>query len=111
MTTTRGTWDGSDIDEEYIECLRRHHKLSLAQHLVAHITVRKYTPAPEHGEVVVFAELFARGLGLPASTFFFRFLTHFGQQPHHLSTNTVLQLAAFVTLCEGFLGSEPRVDL
>ncbi|KAE8801059.1 retrotransposon ty3-gypsy subclass [Hordeum vulgare] len=63
--------------------------------------------APQDGEVVVFAEHFARGIGLPTSHFFFCFLTHYGLQPHHLAANAALQLVAFVTLCEGFLVIEP----
>ncbi|KAE8809453.1 hypothetical protein D1007_13973 [Hordeum vulgare] len=69
------------------------------------------SPAPQAGEVVVFPEHFACGFGLPASDFFFGFLEHFDMQLHHLEANTVLQLAAYVTLCEGFLGIEPRLDL
>ncbi|KAE8810949.1 hypothetical protein D1007_12304 [Hordeum vulgare] len=36
---------------------------------------------------------------------------HFGLQQHHLAANTVLQLAAYITLYEGFLGIELRLDL
>ncbi|KAE8810223.1 hypothetical protein D1007_13110 [Hordeum vulgare] len=32
-------------------------------------------------------------------------------QPHHLAPNAILQLSAFVILCEVFVGIEPRVDL
>ncbi|KAE8783878.1 hypothetical protein D1007_42629 [Hordeum vulgare] len=66
---------------------------------------------PQDGEAVIFNEHFARGFRLPVSHFFSRFLIHFGLRPHHLTANAILQLAAFVTLCEGFLGIEPRLDL
>ncbi|MQL00657.1 hypothetical protein EI005_26010, partial [Escherichia coli] len=52
-----------------------------------------------------------RGFRLPASSFFAEWLHFFGLQPHHLAPNAILQLSAFVTLCEGFVGIEPRVDL
>ncbi|KAE8776607.1 hypothetical protein D1007_50719 [Hordeum vulgare] len=48
---------------------------------------------------------------MSASRFFFRFLTHYGVLPHHLAAKTVLQVAVFVTLCEGFLGIEMHLDL
>ncbi|KAE8782238.1 hypothetical protein D1007_44414 [Hordeum vulgare] len=67
------------------------------------------TPRP--GEVVVFKEHFFRGFGLPASDFFSRFLVHFGLQSHHLAPNSVLELASFVTLCEGFVGIEPHLEM
>ena len=52
-----------------------------------------------------------RGLGLPASGFFRSFLEFHGIQPHHLTPNTVVLLSTFATLCEGFLGVLPTIEL
>ncbi|KAE8812859.1 hypothetical protein D1007_09948 [Hordeum vulgare] len=101
MSTTRGACYGSDIDEVYIECTHHRHKLPLAEVVAACISGVENAPDPQDGEVVVFAKHFARVLGLSLNTFFRRLLTHYGLQPHHLSANAVLQLAAFLTLCEG----------
>ncbi|KAE8813261.1 hypothetical protein D1007_09654 [Hordeum vulgare] len=108
---TRGAWDGSDVDEGHIEFLRHHRKLPSTERVGACLPEAENSPAPKVGKVVVFAEHFARGFWLPASAFFSTFVTHFGLQAHHLAANTVLQLAAYVILCEGFLGIEPRLDL
>ena len=54
---------------------------------------------------------FLRGIGLPASAFFCSFLEFYQLQPHHLTPNTVVLLSAFVTLCEGFLGVLPTIEL
>ncbi|KAE8815272.1 hypothetical protein D1007_07406 [Hordeum vulgare] len=51
------------------------------------------------------------GFALPASSFFAEWLHFFGLKPHHLAPNAILQLAAFVVLCDGFVGIEPRIDL
>ncbi|KAE8796962.1 hypothetical protein D1007_27913 [Hordeum vulgare] len=51
------------------------------------------------------------GFELSVSNFFRRFLTHFGLQPHHFAANVILQVAAFVSLCEVYLGIEPHLDL
>ncbi|KAE8771456.1 hypothetical protein D1007_56659 [Hordeum vulgare] len=69
------------------------------------------SPSPEAGEAVLFVEHFACEFGLPAIVFLSGFLTHFGLQPHHLAANVVLQLAAYVTLCESFLGVESGLDM
>ena len=45
------------------------------------------------------------------SGFFRSFLEFHGLQPHHLTPNTVVLLAAFATLCEGFLGVLPTIEL
>ncbi|KAE8815245.1 hypothetical protein D1007_07375 [Hordeum vulgare] len=68
-------------------------------------------PAPATGEVVVFVEHFYWGFGLPASSFFAEWIHFFVLWPYHLAPNGILQLAAFVVLCEGFVGIEPHVDL
>ncbi|KAE8780935.1 hypothetical protein D1007_45836 [Hordeum vulgare] len=65
----------------------------------------------QHNGAWLGSDIFYRGFGLPASTFFSNFLTFFGLQSHHLAPNAILQLASFVVLCEGFLGMEPRLDL
>ncbi|KAE8791608.1 hypothetical protein D1007_33921 [Hordeum vulgare] len=78
MCATRGAWIGDDVDEEHIEFPRHGHKLPSVEFVIARILGAVNSPAPQAGEVVVFAENFARGFGLPASDFFFRFLTHFG---------------------------------
>ncbi|KAE8820653.1 hypothetical protein D1007_01404 [Hordeum vulgare] len=108
---TQGAWDGGNVDAEHIEFLRHRCKITLAELVTARLPGAENSPAPKASEVVVFAEHFARGFGLPASNFFFTFLTHFGLQVHQLATNAVLQLAAYVILCEGFLGIKPCVDI
>ncbi|KAE8772250.1 hypothetical protein D1007_55758 [Hordeum vulgare] len=82
-----------------------------AKFVSARVPAAENSQAPQAGEVVVFTENFSRRFGLPARNFFSTFLTQFGVQPHHLAANVVLQLAAYVTLCKGFLGTELRVDL
>ena len=52
-----------------------------------------------------------RDVGLPASGFFHAFLDFYQLQPHHLTPNTVVLLSAFVSLCEGFLGVLPTIEL
>ncbi|KAE8777958.1 hypothetical protein D1007_49184 [Hordeum vulgare] len=95
QASLQGAWLSSDVDEELIDALRHHRLL----------------PPASQVSVVVFAEHFYRGFGLPASSFFAEWLQFFGPQPHHLASNAILQLAAIVVLCEGFVGIEPRVDL
>ena len=56
---------------------------------------------------MVFLTHFERRFRLPTSTF----LEFFGFQPHHLGAGAIVQLFGFVTLCEGYLGVEPTIDL
>ena len=60
---------------------------------------------------MVFRSHFLRGFGLPVSAFFHSWLDFYQLQPHHLTPNAVVLLSAFVTLCEGYLGVLPTLEL
>ncbi|KAE8786603.1 hypothetical protein D1007_39512 [Hordeum vulgare] len=107
----RGTWEGIIVMEEHIDNLRHCRMLPPAELVAARVPAGEGSPAPQAGEMVVFLEHFFRGFGLLASDFYNSFLVHYGLQPHHLAANVMLQLAAYVSLCEAFLGIEPRLDL
>lgn len=51
------------------------------------------------------------GFGLPASDFFRRLLHYYGVELQHLNTNSILQIAIFVHLCEAYLGIDPHFQL
>ncbi|KAE8798038.1 hypothetical protein D1007_26774 [Hordeum vulgare] len=82
-----------------------------ASQVLVRIPGPETAPTLEEGEIIVFDKHFYRGFGLSASPFFSDWLNFFGLQPHHLAPNAILQLLAFVILCEDFLGIEPRLDL
>ncbi|KAE8782677.1 hypothetical protein D1007_43947 [Hordeum vulgare] len=107
----RGAWEGSNVAEGHIEVLRHRRMLPSEELVAVRLPDAEGSPTPRVGEVVVFKEHVFHGFGLPASDFFSHFLVHFSLQPHHLAPNAVLQLAGFVTLCEGFVGIEPCLDL
>ena len=69
------------------------------------------SPMPVDGEHVILWSHFLHGFGLPVSSFLCLFLTFYKVQPHHLTLNMVLLLSAFVTLCEGYLGVLPTLEL
>ncbi|KAE8809084.1 hypothetical protein D1007_14527 [Hordeum vulgare] len=107
----KDAWLGSDICDGHIEALRQCCMLPRASVVAARVPGAENSPTPREGEVVVFDEHFYRGVGLPGSNLLSNFLIFFGLQPHYLAPNAILQLAAYIALCEGFLGIEPRLDL
>jgi hypothetical protein len=52
-----------------------------------------------------------RGLSIPPSHFFSSLLQFYGLHLHHILPNSLVSIAGYVTLCEGYLGILPRVDL
>jgi hypothetical protein len=57
---------------------------------------------------VMFLAFILRGLSFPAHEFLYGLLFVYGVQVHQLTTNSILHIACFVTLCESFLGIEPH---
>jgi hypothetical protein len=68
-------------------------------------------PRPPEGYVVSLMAFHERGLGVPAEEFLRRLLFRWDVEIQHLTPNGVMLVAAFVTLCEGWLGIEPNWDL
>ena len=107
-----GDWDGSIVHNDHIDFLRDTRRLPSADKVEVRLAPEKeIRPAPREGERVVFRSHFLRGFGLPVSAFFRSWLEFYQLQPHHLTPNAVVLLSAFVTLCEGYLGVLPTLEL
>ncbi|KAM0852058.1 hypothetical protein ACQ4PT_052018 [Festuca glaucescens] len=105
---TRGAWKGSDVNQAEIEWLYRSRRIP--KEVFCWIPGKELEPAPEPGEIVVFAAHFERGFGLPASDFFRRFLDFYELQPHHLLANAIFYLSSYVSFMEGFVGLSATVE-
>ena len=68
-------------------------------------------PVPPEGYVVSFAIFHERGFGVPAHRFLWGLLDYYEVELQHLTPNGIQYMAAFVALCEGFLGIDPHFDL
>jgi hypothetical protein len=100
----------SVVDESEI------HKL-IVNHFLTDHTMLQWRPAAEEdiptsntNEIVVFSS-FQRRFGLPSCDFFRGLLDHYKIELVHLNPNSILQIAAFVHLCEAFLGIPPNFSL
>jgi hypothetical protein len=68
-------------------------------------------PAPNSIEILMLKSHVERGLSMPPSHFFTNLLKYYGLQLHHIAPNSLVSVAGYAALCEGFLGIRPRVDL
>ena len=68
-------------------------------------------PLPPAGYVVSFAHFHERGFTTPAHRFLRGLLHYYKIELQHLNPNEIQHMAAFITLCEGFLGISPHFDL
>jgi hypothetical protein len=65
-------------------------------------------PKPPSGHQVMFLAFLLRGLSLPAHEFLHGLLFVYGVQLHQLTSNSILHIACFITLCDSFLGIDPH---
>ena len=69
------------------------------------------SPSPPDSYMVTFAHFHKRGLMTPTHKFL-RGLLHFYKiELQHLNPNGIQHMAAFIVLCEGFLGISPHFNL
>ena len=80
-------------------------------HEAARLPGGEIEPQPRDGECVLLATHIDRGFSLPPHPFFRSFLNFFGAQLHHFTPNSIVYLAAFISMCEAFLGCRPHWGL
>ena len=68
-------------------------------------------PTPGPHERVVFLTHFVRGLGFPLHPFVRRLMFYYVLDFHDLAPNFVLNISAFIVVCEAFLHIKPHFGL
>ena len=91
-------------------------KLWEAGYLAADIAHRlpdagQIIPTPEPHERVVFLTHFVRGLGFPLHSFVCGLMFYYGMDFHDLAPNFILNILAFIIMCEAFLRIRPHFGL
>ena len=104
----QGDWIWSSLRQEDLDQLV---ESGLIAKGAARLPEGETEPQPRPGECVLLATHVDRGFSLPPHPFFRGFLNFFGAQLHHFSPNTITYLAAFVSMCENFLGCRPHWGL
>ena len=100
----------SSVTEENITKLRE------AVYLAADIAHRlpdggQIVPTPEPHERVVFLTHFVRGMGFPLHPFVRGLMFYYGLDFHDLAPNFILNISAFIVVCEAFLRIKPHFGL
>jgi hypothetical protein len=72
---------------------------------------REDAPAPLDGYIISFVPFHERGFMMPPHPFLRRLLHHYQIELQHLNPTGIQHIAAFIMLCEGYLGIERHFDL
>jgi hypothetical protein len=76
-----------------------------------HVPEDPTSPVPIEGYVVAFVAFYMWGFGAPSHQFLCSLLQPYSQELHNLILSEILQIMAFVTLCEAYIGIDPHFDL
>ena len=68
-------------------------------------------PTPEPQQRVVFVSHFDRALGFPLHPFVHGLMHYYGLDFHDLAPNSILNISAFIIVCEAFLRIPPHFGL
>jgi hypothetical protein len=68
-------------------------------------------PTPTEGYMVYFVAFYKRVIGMPLHLFVCLLLRYYDLELHHLTPSGFLHIAAFIPLCEAYLGVDPEFDL
>src|SRR5438105_246184 len=104
-------WMKSTVTEEELEKMFEDRVLPTKDLIGWHAADGESFPTADTDENVVFAPFFYRGFSLPTSSFFHGLLYFYGVELINLNPNSILQISAFVHLCEAFLGVRPHFNL
>ena len=110
MSEAGGKWMVSSVTEGHIKKLRKAGYLSddIAHRLP---DVGQLIPTPRPHERVVFLPHFLRGLGFPLHPFVRGLMFYYGLDFHDLAPNFILNISAFIVVCEAFLCIQPHFGL
>jgi hypothetical protein len=100
------SWVPSDFKQKDLEKAQADGLISDDDKVIFPSTER--IPKPPSGFRVMFLAFLLRGLSFPTHEFLRGLLFVYGVQLHHLTPNSILHIACFITLCESFLGIEPH---
>src|SRR3954466_14878440 len=107
---TDGGWRRSETRESDLRKLRERSLIPQDREAVK-LLGNEVIPRPPAGYRVMFLAFVMRGFSFPVHNFLRGLLFLYGIQLRHLSPNSLLHIACFITFCECWLGIEPHFGL
>jgi hypothetical protein len=104
-------WPTSEVMQEHLQNLISEGYMIVVELATCRVPENPASPAPAGGYVVSCATFYERGFGVPSHRFLYLLLQFYGLELHHLTPLRIMHIAAFMTLCEAYMGIEPHFDL
>jgi hypothetical protein len=106
-----GYWQKSNVKDSDVQAMEGEGTMAPQAESRWRTDCKAPVPIPNPSEIVMLKSHVERGLSMPPSLFFTNLLKFYGLQLHHISPNSLVSVAGYAALCEGYLGIRPRVDL
>jgi hypothetical protein len=106
-----GYWQKSHVKDSDVQTMEGEGTVAPQAESLWQTDFKAPVPIPNPSEIVMLRSHVERGLSMPPSLFFTNLLKFYGLQLHHISPNSLVSVAGYAALCEGYLGIRPRVDL
>jgi hypothetical protein len=104
-------WSTSVVTQEHMQNIMSLGYMIAAKLATYHVPKDSSSPVPVVGYVMACTTFYERGFGVPSYRFLRSLLQFYGLELHHLTPSSILYMAAFVTLCEAYMGIEPHFNL
>ena len=104
-------WEASEVTEATLRDLERRGLIGSKEALAWRAPEGHRIPCEDRIESVVFVSFFERGFGIPIGDFFHGLLEYYGIEVTHLNPNSILDITAYIHLCEAFLGIPPPISI
>jgi hypothetical protein len=104
-------WTTSEVMQEHLQNLASQGYMTVVELATCRVLEDPASPVQARGYVVACAVFYEWGFGVLTHQFLRSLLQFYGLEPHHLTPLGILHMAAFVTLCEAYMGIEPHFNL
>jgi hypothetical protein len=104
-------WPVPVVTREHLQNLVRHGYMMAVELATCRVLADPALPALVARYVVACSAFYMRGFGVPPHRFLCSLLQFYGLELHQLTPLGTLHIAAFVTLCEAYMGIEPHFNM
>jgi hypothetical protein len=104
-------WTASEVMQEHLQNIVSQGYMTVMELATCCKPEDPTSPVQAGGYVMACTVFYERGFGVPSDRFLCSLLQFYGLELHHLTPLGVLHMAAFVTLCEAYMGIEPHFNM
>jgi hypothetical protein len=104
------SWPTSEVTRDYLQNLISKGYMIAAEFATYLVPTRPKSLAPVEGFFMVCVAFYEWRFGMPSHRTLHSLLRSYGLELHHPTPSGILHMAAFVTLCEAYIGIEPLLN-